>query len=394
MITLVMMVKNEAKTIQRTLESVLPYVDRVLMADTGSTDGTQEIFRKVLRDWEIACQLGMWVWGQFPWKDYATNRNEALQEAHRQFGHVTDWFLMLDGDSVLHGGKELRRILSTELRGQVAATEQVVSLTAEKLGCLAIEARLGTLSYPMRRVFRADQLKQWVYMGKVHEAPTHLAGYHKDRPICIPGVHVEYLGTDTGDKMKQWQQHVGLLLSEVRDGTETNRTWFYLGQTHACLGDWDAAYAAYLHRWELTCPDSDKDEDWYTMLQLAWVCQEQGRPQEASEWAHACTEARPWRAEGWYRQALICADVGAWDQVFDLTFKADKCRLPGKNEDSYLIQTEVYRWKVQLLHTLAAFHLDMGALLTKEMFQSLLRLDLPAGERLYVQQMIATLEGR
>jgi len=46
---LCMIVKNEAQTILRALDSVRTFVDYVLVEDTGSTDGTQTIIRDYLR---------------------------------------------------------------------------------------------------------------------------------------------------------------------------------------------------------------------------------------------------------------------------------------------------------------------------------------------------------
>ena len=44
MISLVMIVKNEAAILRETLERVRPIVDEWVIVDTGSTDGTQRSF--------------------------------------------------------------------------------------------------------------------------------------------------------------------------------------------------------------------------------------------------------------------------------------------------------------------------------------------------------------
>lgn len=43
MLSLTMIVKNEAGKIQRCLESAKDYVDEIVVVDTGSTDNTKEI---------------------------------------------------------------------------------------------------------------------------------------------------------------------------------------------------------------------------------------------------------------------------------------------------------------------------------------------------------------
>src|SRR5258708_7311441 len=55
-IGLCMIVKNESKVITRCLGSVRPLVDYVMIEDTGSTDGTQQL----ITDWlERAAMKGM-----------------------------------------------------------------------------------------------------------------------------------------------------------------------------------------------------------------------------------------------------------------------------------------------------------------------------------------------
>ena len=49
-ITLCMIVKDEARVIERCLASVLPLIDNWVIVDTGSTDGTQELIKYMLKD--------------------------------------------------------------------------------------------------------------------------------------------------------------------------------------------------------------------------------------------------------------------------------------------------------------------------------------------------------
>jgi len=53
-IGLSMIVKDEAHVILKCLESVRPLVDYVLVVDTGSTDGTQQIVRDYLSHEKLA----------------------------------------------------------------------------------------------------------------------------------------------------------------------------------------------------------------------------------------------------------------------------------------------------------------------------------------------------
>ncbi len=73
-----MIVKNEAHVVLRCLESVRLLIDYVVIEDTGSTDGTQQI----IRDWLWRENLrGVVI--EEPWRDFAYNRSHALAKLAR-----------------------------------------------------------------------------------------------------------------------------------------------------------------------------------------------------------------------------------------------------------------------------------------------------------------------
>jgi len=86
-IVLTMIVKDEAHVIERCIASVRPVIDAWCIVDTGSTDDTPDIVRRVLGD--LPGELH-----HRPWVDFAHNRSEALELA-RPLG---DYSLMIDAD--------------------------------------------------------------------------------------------------------------------------------------------------------------------------------------------------------------------------------------------------------------------------------------------------------
>lgn len=84
-LNLVMIVKNEERSLRRCLEAAKPLVDQVIIADTGSSDQTVELARS----------MGAEV-VEFSWvNDFSAARNFAL--AHSD----ADWNLVLDADETL-----------------------------------------------------------------------------------------------------------------------------------------------------------------------------------------------------------------------------------------------------------------------------------------------------
>ena len=81
-LSLAMIVKNEARCLERCLHSIRGMVDEIIIADTGSTDDTVN----------IAAKFGAKI-PRFTWiNDFAAARNFALEQA------TGDWVLVLDAD--------------------------------------------------------------------------------------------------------------------------------------------------------------------------------------------------------------------------------------------------------------------------------------------------------
>jgi glycosyltransferase involved in cell wall biosynthesis len=84
-ISLCMIVKNEETCIERCLASVSPFVDEMIVVDTGSTDQTVSLCRAA----------GARVY-PFEWNhNFAEARNYSLDQAN------SDWILWMDADEVL-----------------------------------------------------------------------------------------------------------------------------------------------------------------------------------------------------------------------------------------------------------------------------------------------------
>src|SRR5690606_24855697 len=93
-------VRNNASCIVECLTSIRPYVDEMIVIDTGSTDNTAELARSV----------GARVY-HFPWCDsFSAARNESLKYAQGE------WIFWMDSDDVMSPecGTKLRRLAYQE----------------------------------------------------------------------------------------------------------------------------------------------------------------------------------------------------------------------------------------------------------------------------------------
>lgn len=98
-LSLCAIVKDEAALLPRMLESVRGLVDEIVVADTGSTDGTREVARRF--DAIVV---------EHPFRDdFSAARNAALDAA------TGDWILVLDADEVLVRGHDaVRRAIASD----------------------------------------------------------------------------------------------------------------------------------------------------------------------------------------------------------------------------------------------------------------------------------------
>lgn len=145
-ISLCMIVKNEADTLPRCLESVKGVVDEIVIVDTGSNDGTAA----------IASQYTDKVFS-FSWvDDFSAARNFAFEQASM------DYCMWLDADDVILEAD--REALVTLKRTQLPEADVVMLPYHIAFDC---QGR-PTFSYYRERILRRGPHCR--FQGAVHEA--------------------------------------------------------------------------------------------------------------------------------------------------------------------------------------------------------------------------------
>jgi glycosyltransferase involved in cell wall biosynthesis len=267
MITLSMIVRDEAPTIARTLESVAPFVDAWVIADTGSVDETPRIVRETLRGVPGLLVL-------LPWEDFATTRNRALELAGGPPGFV----MWLDADDILEDGAALRAALRDNPPGDG----------------FFLEVAQGPWTWESTRVVRHGA--RWRFVGPVHEALVGPAG---ERPtVRLPG-RVRHDPPDTVEAKirasRRWARDVTILRRELELDPSNARASFYLAQTLLWLGRYQAAAAAFLRRIAL---GGWEEEVYLSQYGLASCEAELGAPAAAiEELLRSIHRQHPHRAE-------------------------------------------------------------------------------------------------
>ncbi|NJM33174.1 MAG: glycosyltransferase [Limnobacter sp.] len=144
-VALVLIARNEAPIIERCLQSACNWVQFVLLQDTGSTDGTQEVVTQWLKSNKLPGKIM-----ETPWEDFSWNRNLLLQQATQHA--PTDYVFMMDADDELQIHHAERFQASLASLHSDAGVLQIVH---------------GKLVYPRIHVMKNNG--QFKYRGVMHE---------------------------------------------------------------------------------------------------------------------------------------------------------------------------------------------------------------------------------
>lgn len=218
-ISLCMIVKNEEACLADCLTNAKPFVDEMIIVDTGSTDRTIE----------IAQQYGAKLF-HFPWReDFSAARNESLRHANG------DWILVLDADETLTPG-------SGGLMRQLVQDPQVVAYTV-KLICPKEDnggmVRLGWLPRLFRNRIGVH------FQGIIHEQVVpSLVGKGK---ISLSGITLDHKGymKSPEEMHKKALRNIHLLERQVRDNPQDSMAWFHLAETYITVERVEEAIPSY-----------------------------------------------------------------------------------------------------------------------------------------------------
>lgn len=214
-ISLAMIVKDAAKTLDRCLSSVRHYVGQIVVVDTGSQDATVDIARS----------HGALI-VHFPWQnDFSRARNESLRHT------AGDWVLILDAD------EELPPETARSLR-KLAGTPDIQAWTFIIVSPVSADEDSPKTEHLSLRMFRNNS--SYRFEGKIHEQikPSILredagaAIRHSDLTI----MHHGYVADSKGRRDKTLR-NISILKEVLADQPEDPFANYNLGVSYFVLGD-------------------------------------------------------------------------------------------------------------------------------------------------------------
>ena len=134
---LCMNVKDEARVIERCLDSALSIADGWVICDTGSTDATVDLVHTAAARWG---RPGRVV--HHPWRNFGFNRTLSAQEARAQaeewgWARERTYLLLLDADMIVEPAPEFDKQALDATYYQVVQDTGALSYVNTRLACLS-----------------------------------------------------------------------------------------------------------------------------------------------------------------------------------------------------------------------------------------------------------------
>jgi glycosyltransferase involved in cell wall biosynthesis len=210
-----MIVKNEEKYLEGCLESARPFVDEIVIVDTGSTDKTVEIAKK------YDAKIFTYAWTG----NFSSARNESLKHS------TSDWILYLDADERIIDGAALKKYVSNNqiwaytllVRGKVHMPSGIVD---------------QEMAYP--RLFRRHHKIR--FEGHVHEQITPSI-IRLGKKIECSDVVIDHLGYSVSAEIntEKAKRNITLLKSQLEKQPNNEYVKYQLGNSYVVIKEYDLA---------------------------------------------------------------------------------------------------------------------------------------------------------
>lgn len=326
--------KDEAPIIERCIRSVAPFVDDVVLLDTGSSDGTPDVAQRVAGE----CGLGFRL-ERAAWSGFGAAYSQLLELGRSSYA---EWTLQLDADETV-----------VAPAGATFKAPDGVSLDFSAVDAYAVcRVWAGDWEVWGPRIF--SRACAWAYLGERHAYPVAPRKSRVDRTEIIEIQNHRDSAKARASSSEQRQRFLRDVEFFASDARTEHRAAYYLAQSWFDAGELELALDAYARRAQMG-PESSADEYWfYAFLQIARI---RRRLEHAWDWVEAAyraaMEARPSRAEPRVELAEALLARGRSHEAFELAWAAAQ---NGKPQDYWLVQRSAHTWRPLVLAAQAAGH--------------------------------------
>lgn len=329
-LALAMIVKNEnTDHYRQCLESVAPYIDYYVIADNGSTDGTQQFIKEFFDAKGIEGEVH-----DVDWVNFGHNRTEVLEMCKGK----TEYIIMVDADDFIEGNPDL----------------SYETLKKQDMDGWGLRIKRGDFTWWRNQIFKAES--DWHYVGVLHEyAACRKEGprfgriegnYHLEaRTLGARNKNEDGTAIDFKDKYARDAEVLLSALTNPDDPAyepENARYHFYLAQSYFDSQQFDKAEEAYAKRASM---GGWHEEAFYSVFRVAICKMLQEKPwPECQDTLLQAWNTKPDRAEPLYQLAKIHRLNGNPRLAWMFAKMATGIQYP--TNDILFIDDSIYNWMI------------------------------------------------
>ena len=317
LLQLVMIVKNGSKPLKNTLLAIKDYIDHWTILDNGSTDGSQDSIREILRD--IPGNLY-----EEPFVDFEVSRNRSLELA----GTNCEYNIILDDSYILHGGAKIREILENNTKNDA----------------FSIIIKDENSLYESTRITRASKNLRFKY--KVHEmiiCKNNLLLNDKDIFI-IDDIDVKHQQRSS----IRHGRDIEILLQEHKKYPKDTRIIFYIANTYLSLGKYDDSLLFYKKRIKLA-KEKNEHEVYMSFYRIGIIYDFKKDWTNAEKYYMQAYNMRPFRAEPIYQIAKHYYKMDSLNKAEIFLTNLIKIQIPPISLDCFIIDYKIYKFEIPYL---------------------------------------------
>lgn len=230
MLSLCMIVKNEEKNLKSCLSKVAPFIDEIIIVDTGSTDATKTVAE------EFTDKIYEFRWCD----DFSKARNFSIEKASN------DWILVLDADEyIMEFDKEsVSSFIQNSINQKNVGRIKLLNV---------IEDSLGIKKY-IERVSRLFNRKHFQYKGIIHEQITPIIECsYETLEVDIFANHIGYTKEEL-KRTNKLNRNIELLNIAMKNDLNDSYILYQLGKSYFVIKDYNKAII-YFEKTLLLKPD-------------------------------------------------------------------------------------------------------------------------------------------
>ena len=319
-VTLCMIVKDETHVIEECLRSMAKYIDRYDITDTGSTDGTPELIKKVMDELDVPGEVHLSDWKGFG--DHANKIGSRTEAFHNAEKSGADYAWVIDADDYIEGNFEDPKKMNAD--------------------GYTLLIRRGDFSWWRNQIFKLDL--GWRYVGILHEyaestkkSPAQFEKLEGDYHVSARTEGARNVGITPVEK---YSRDAETLAKAIEDEPENARYQFYLAQSYFDSQQWEKSREAYRKRVEM---GGWNEEVYYSQFRVAMICGIlNDPPQETIHEFMSAFSIRPVRAEPLIEVSKIYRSLEKPAAAY--VFAKQAVELPYPKEDILFISEDVYSY--------------------------------------------------